>query len=188
MFQSKIIKPYEIHDKERICQGDILRDFTFNYIDSQNEITKNDFPYVVIITQDCDLKSDYKKRHEENITDYYNQFIPSILFIPAFPLEIIKEGEHLKESYNIKQERLNSEKINRIKSENELRYHFLPSFIDYQIPELIIDFKLYYTTSSNYMHGHYNSHYLATINEIYRERLSQRFADYLNRIGLPLVL
>ncbi|MCE5248920.1 hypothetical protein LLG96_01735 [bacterium] len=186
MFKSKIEKPYVFHDRERICQGDILRDFSFYYINSTNEVIKGFYNYIIIITQDCDLKSYFEKKNNTDENEFFNQFVPSILFIPAFPLDIIKEGEHLIGIYKIKQERLNSSKIDRIKKQNETRYHFLPSYKDYQIPELIIDFKLYYTVSFDYTLIHYINYYLGTVNEIYRERLSQRFADYLNRIGLPV--
>lgn len=53
------------------------------------------------------------------------------------------------------------------------------------IPELVIDFKHYYTIPTEEMYEAYKENYLASVEPLYREDLSQRFANYLSRIGLP---
>jgi hypothetical protein len=72
-----------------------------------------------------------------------------------------------------------------IKQNNNERYHYLPSYLDFQIPELLVDFKMYFTLPINVVFSGVNPFYLATINELFREKLSQRFSFYLSRIGLP---
>ncbi len=63
----KIIK----EDIERVSQGDIIRDV--EYIESAKidkegivEISKIIFPFVVVLTQDCDLEQDFNNRIKEN--------------------------------------------------------------------------------------------------------------------------
>lgn len=54
-----------------------------------------------------------------------------------------------------------------------------------QLPELVIDFKHYYAIPRDTLFRMYPEHYLVTINQLFRESLSQRFSNYLSRIGLP---
>lgn len=65
------------------------------------------------------------------------------------------------------------------------RYHYLNRYEPFEIPDLVLDFKRYYTVSREYLYDIYNEVYLASLGGLYREDLSQRFANYLSRIGLP---
>jgi len=73
----------------------------------------------------------------------------------------------------------------QILNNNHSRYHYLKEDKDKGIPELIIDFKHYYTIHIEVL---YNSEdkYLCSLDDLYKEDLSQRFASYLSRIGLPI--
>ena len=44
---------------------------------------------------------------------------------------------------------------------------------------MIIDFKRFYTISRAKIYREYQNHYVGSIGELYRERLSQRFACFL---------
>ena len=76
-------------------------------------------------------------------------------------------------------------KWNFIKNNQDPRYHFLRKDLDLQVPELVIDFKHYYTIPRDFLYEKIEHHYLGTMSELFREFLSQRFAFYLSRIGLP---
>ncbi len=184
MFKSKIKTFYEKHDCERICQGDILRDFHIFFTKANKEAFEGEFLYIIILSQDCDILNEYLKRTKINNNEQqsFNQFLPNIIYCPAFPYEEIKEGTHLEKLYNIKQENLITSKV---KNNREDRFHYLQKHIDYQVPELVIDFKLYYTMPVEDLCKQHKISYLATVNELFRENLSQRFSNYLNRIGLP---
>jgi hypothetical protein len=67
------------------------------------------------------------------------------------------------------------------------RYHYLLADIDLQVPELTIDFKHYFSIPRSYLYSSRKDHYIASINELFREALSQRFAYYISRIGLPTI-
>ena len=190
MLKSKINKAYTKHNCERICQGDILKNVSFISVEDGGEYT---FQYAVILSQDCDIQSSkVTKVDEKEQKILYNQFLPNILLVPAFLFNTLKEGSHLKKLYNIFQRTLGGKDINSIKKNSkEIRYHYLPyckglyKGKEYFVQELIIDFKIYFTISNDGVFDDYKSKYIATVNELYREALSQRFANYIARIGLP---
>lgn len=189
MLKSKIESQYETHDCSRISQGDILRDVNFVVIGEDEVAVELNYQYIVVLSQDCDLEEgnglvspDVKC---EGSCKLFNQFLHSVLFVPAFPSENLRSGEHVELLYKIKAQRLSSDLWKPVKKNQNPRYHLLSADIDHQIPELVIDFKAYYTLPYEYFLSKHKEHYLATVNELFRERLSQRFSNYLNRIGLP---
>ena len=69
------------------------------------------------------------------------------------------------------------------------RYHYL-KFADNdkldgkQMPELIIDFKHYYTINKNVVYENIDKR-LCPIDNLFREKISQRFSYFVSRVGLP---
>jgi hypothetical protein len=187
MLKSKIEKLFEKHDCERISQGDILRDITFNYVQKNNEVQEYYFQYAIIITQDCNLEQYQRKRNEKREGDIFNQYIPNLLIIPSFPAESLRQGQHLTDLYNYQQDLIPSAKWKNLKLNKDERYHFIKGYVDMQVPDMVCDFKHFYTIGFDYISEQYNQSYLATVNELFRENLSQRFTNYLSRIGLPFL-
>jgi len=190
MLKSKINCNYARHDCQRISQGDILRDFTFVITGKGGNQLELKFPYIVVLSQDCDLEHGAKlvplqeSSPEESIIDF-NQYLHNILFLPAFPSEFVRNGQYLKDLFKMQTTTINSDRFRVIKSNENPRYHIMSPDAEFQIPELAIDFKAYYTVQFNSFYESYKDHYLATTNELFRENLSQRFAYYLNRVVLP---
>lgn len=187
MLKSKIESRYTIHDKCRITQGDILRDFKFHAanLNSQNiELREFTFTYLIIISQDCDLENCNNNTPKDGLT---NQFLPNILTIPAFPDEELRSGKHYSEMFGITQRQIDTAKFTTIKGNHESRYHYLIGDDSKQIPNLILDFKHYITIPFSMITANYQTSYLATTNELFRETISQRFTYYLSRIGLPTI-
>jgi hypothetical protein len=189
MLTSKIKSYYEIHNCDRITQGDILRDIIIVIIDNDEKIKGLEYQYGIVLSQDCDLeqgsKIDKAEFDDKESVTRFNQFLPSILFAPAFPAELLRSGKHLVGLYQIEAMKFSSQQWKSIINNNNQRYHFLPSDPDKQVPELVIDFKSYYTIPFKKISDTRKKHYLATVNEVFRENLSHRFAHYLSRIGLP---
>jgi len=202
--KSKIKTSYYKHELGRIFQGDILRDFEYpgwnlprDSEDTKGELIELKIPYIVILTQDCDLESDSRNHddflgndctsnepQEENKISH-DKFLHSILVCPAYPAKQLKKGSHLN-GLGLRMQKINSNtQWNNIKNNQNPRYHFLKKDIELQIPELIIDFKHYYTIPRDILYVEIEKHYLGSISELFREFLSQRFAFYLSRIGLP---
>ena len=185
MFQSNITQRYIKHDKDRIYQGDILKNIELRFCENK-DVVEISCPYVVILSQDCDLlqcRCNECSQNKEN-----NQYLPNVIVFPAFVDEKLREGNHLLEIYDVKQQRINSEKFKEIKQNNNPRYHYLTGNNDFELANLVIDFKLYYTIPYNDLKQKYDKSYIATLNELFREHLSQRFSNYLSRIGLPDIL
>ena len=187
---SQIDSPYRKHSPERIVQGDILRDIIFLEWDlnegnpQKSPVIDKNLPYIVILTQDCDLEQDFKNRRDKD-AEKHDKFLQSILVCPAYISEQFKKGVHLEE-FGLKMETFNSDRYSVIKQNNNARYHFLEkSSREYQIQELVLDFKHYYTIPVTVLNKIYKKHYVASLNELFREALSQRFSYYLDRIGLP---
>ena len=70
--------------------------------------------------------------------------------------------------------------------DNEIpRYHYLKFSEDIPIVSSIIDFKHYFSVDIEYLKKHINENFVCQVSELYREHISQRFANFLSRIGLP---
>lgn len=185
MYVSKVKNKYIKHRKARIAQGDILRDISFLVgAESKNSTASLDsieLQYAVVMNQDCDLNSDYLSEQDSNGKG--SSSIPSILLCPAYPAEQFFKGEHIAE-WNL--QKMNGKLPDKIRKNDELkRYHYIASDTELNIPELVIDFKHFYTIPRDTIYEIRKSSYIATISELYREELSQRFANFLARIGLP---
>lgn len=190
---------YEKHNLSRVHQGDIYKNIIcprVHYDELRKEpiLIVEKFPYIVVISQECDLQQDYTNR-ELNRTlqteNYHGGYIPSILLSPAFLSDTFRSGEHLssgeknKKSWKI--ERINSSRWKIIKKNNNFRYHFLAGDLNIQMNDLVVDFKYYYTISREYFYNNFlkRKYYVSSLKPIYREHLSYRFFHYLGRIGLP---
>lgn len=188
MCASSLIKDYyRRYNEDRIVQGDILRDVKFrdwDWDDNKHDIIiyEKDLPYIVILTQDCDLEWDFKYRTTTQKND--DKKLQSVLVCPAYGWEKFIQGEHLKK-FELTMETIHSDKRKLIKKQQVSRFHYLEEDVKDQIPALVIDFKHYYTLPIGFLRHIYKNHYAYSMNELFRECLSQRFSFYLSRIGLP---
>lgn len=179
---------------DRVSQGDVYKDVEF--IDSVNEengiieIDKIIFPYVIILTQDCDLAQDFTFRSDNKKTD--DKLILSVLVAPVYNSENFFLGEHLSELGRTMQSINQYKKGKQFTTEakkifkNETpRYHYLEFEKDLNMVSSVIDFKHYFSLNLNYLYKIRHTNFAFKINELYREDISQRFASFLSRIGLP---
>ncbi len=171
---------------ERICQGDILGGYTITTIVSEiggtDLVKKFNFPYIAIMSQDCDLCQYHKNKDNVSLN---HQFLPNVLILPIFEADILKLGEHLINIFGIKQDQLNKDRFKFIKSNSDPRYHFINSALSELPTDLVIDFKIHFSVSFNSLYNNHKEKYKTSLNIPVREQLSQRFANYINRIGLP---
>jgi hypothetical protein len=176
----------------RPWQGDIYKDVTLiqdvTYSESPegekewnfNEVTYN---YSIVLTQECDLEQDYKNRAEDK--EDHDKYIPMILMAPAYLAESLRYGGHL-EDYGQKMQRINSKEWDKLRTQENKRYHHLKADIDKNIPELTVDFKHFYTIARDYFYNNImNESYIASLTILFREALSQRLCNFISRIGIP---
>jgi len=65
------------------------------------------------------------------------------------------------------------------------RYHYLSFPDSIGLPPSIIDFKHYFTIDPESVNEVIGKHFVCSVGELFREDVSQRFAAFLSRIGLP---
>ena len=186
-----------INDKQdRVCQGELYRNLIYlEFIDEKKSLDVFSFPFALIFTQECDLKWDYEGHNGGK--KKYNQYLNSILCCPAYPSTELREGTHLyeiegKEEYKMREfvprGKKDNTSWNQVKQNSDPRYHYLQTFeVDgIVIPELVLDFKHYYSIPRDLFYlRKENAEYIARLNVPFRELVSQRFAYFLSRVGLP---
>jgi len=186
MSLSKIDSMYVKHTSKRICQGDILReidviDWDINDTSGDYEISNTNLPYIIVMTQDCDLEWDFNNR-SELAAKTQDKYLHTVLACPAYNASEFKKGVHLA---GLTMNPWGGDLYKKIKHQNNTRFHYLEQNQALQVPQLVVDFKHYYTIPRDALYKMYVDHYLVTINTLFRESLSQRFSSYLSRIGLP---
>jgi hypothetical protein len=170
--------------QSRISQGDIFQDITIieNIEIIKNEITISEicFPYTVCLNQECDLEKDYKCDEDKQCD---NNFL-HIAIAPAFIFEQFLSGSHWGSIFsNNKPQKRDSTAIKKIIDNEIPRYHYL-KFPDTDMPELIIDFKHFFSINKSIMYSQISKR-LCSLDDLFREKINQRFSYYISRIGLP---
>ena len=176
--------------KHNISQGDIFQDFNYvrwaELIEGDIEIDEIEIPFFVVLTQSCDLEWDFEDRNKSE-NEKRDKYIQSILVCPAYIADLVRSGDHL-EGVGLIMEKQTSAPWSIIKNNNNKRYHFLEKNEELGIPDLVIDFKQYYTIPTYILYKFYKNHFVGSLKPLFKENLSHRFAFYLSRIGLPDII
>jgi hypothetical protein len=185
------MKKVLINNRSRITQGDIFRNVEFiEYAierDGIIEISKIDFPYVIVLTQDCDLNQDYSVRWgKKNTPSNHDKKLISVIVAPMYNAEHVYEGQHLSE-LDMEMQKISQNKTpgKNLRINQAPRYHYLEFPDNIPIVASIIDFKHYFTVNLEYLKKHKKNNFVCQLAPLYREDLSQRFSSFLARIGLP---
>jgi len=183
--------PTEVCADKQIHQCDLFKKVPFYESYSEKlgafRLTILEFPLAIILTQECDLEQNLRERIKEVTAadgkTLHDKFLVSLLCAPMYNAEHLFSGNHLsflEISSNIK----GSEQRKYIKDNREPRYHYIEFDEGSQIVPSIIDFKHYFSVSLEYLEKNIENR-ICSIKPIYRENISQRFSNYLSRIGLP---
>lgn len=169
---------------ERITQGDIFQNIEIleqiEIDKSLIRINKISFPFVVCLNQECDLETDFNK-HNGNLS--HNNLL-HLAVAPAFIFEQYLRGKHWGEIFNPINPQKHKDTIIQKTKDNEVpRYHYL-KFPDTDMPELIIDFKHFFSINKNNLYNNINNR-LCSLDDLFKEKINQRFSYYISRIGLP---
>jgi len=187
--------------EDRVCQGDIIKNVKYieniGEVDDYLEVSMINFPKVIILSQDCDLSEDYDFRYNKTkVHADHDKILISFLVAPLYTEEQVLAGEHLslieleRENTNepMKMHDFRKEKTKKtLMHNNEIpRYHYLkfPESLT-TISNSFIDFKHYFSININYLEELKRNNFICRIAMPYREFISQRFSNYLSRIGLP---
>ena len=177
----------------RVSQADIFCDLKIierlSVIDSNLVLNEIAFPYLVCLSQECDLERDFEESQKHDILPSPKRLI-HLLFAPAFNFDDFLTGKHWGDLFEIsKSGKRRDTKIKAIIDNETPRYHYLRfSEIDevdgVKLPELLIDFKHYFTINRNCVYSDISKR-LCSIDDLFREKISQRFSYFISRIGLP---
>jgi len=174
----------------RVCQGDIVRDVEyFERVTEQEgiiELSKVVFPLAIVLTQDFDLAQDHLFRTEEQATQ--DKWLISVLLAPIYNAEHVFAGEHLSE-IGVKSQLIRKNKTDgqRVVQNKDPRYHYLEFPGGVEVVPSIVDFKHYFACPVAYLETvKTNGGFVCKVAPLYREDISQRFAAFLSRIGLPV--
>lgn len=174
----------------RVTQGDIYRDIEYvEYAAERSgviEVSKVVFPLVVVLTQDCDLEQDNRFRFSRKKPATQDKWLLSVLVAPLYNVEHVYLGEHLSE-LQMKMEPIPAKKSpgNYLRNNERPRYHYLEFPKSVPIVASVVDFKHYFSVNIKQLKKLRATHFVCRLSSLYREDVSQRFASYLARIGLP---
>lgn len=174
----------------RVTQGDIVKNLEYiEYVsekDGNIEVSKIEYPLAIVLTQDCDLSQDYKFRWSKINTQNEDKWLMSVIVAPLYNAEHVYNGNHL-EGLGMNMTPITRKKTHgqNLRNNETPRYHYLDFGAESSIPPSVIDFKHYFSVNVAYLKKHKSQNFVCQVAELYREDISNRFASYLSRIGLP---
>jgi len=156
---------YELRSLPRVSQGDMYRDIeVFDKVQPGERILRTRYGYAIVLTQDCDLEQDWnaniRKVCEEG-AQRDDKILRHILLAPCYV------------------------EFGKVRDNKHIRYHYLPHQDGLPLPDLVIDFKHYFTVERDLFYAQLKEYRICSLKLLFREALSQRFAAYLARIGIP---
>ena len=158
---------YEVADDDKIMQGDFIPECPIiippSEISEEDEfdVTVRNYD-VIIMSQSCDIE--------------YNK-IDLVLLCPVWPLEEVEKTDFMKSSKG-------KEELRR---GNVTGYHLLNNceLEDFIIGYRVVDFRNVYSVPLDFIKEFNKSKRLRLLPP-YREHLSQAFARFFMRVGLPV--
>ena len=182
-----------IAENEHVQQGDIFKDvtyiFDFKRNDDEIEIIELTFPYVLIVSQSCDMLHASRLLSSEIRSESKMMF--SVLAVPLFERETIISGKHLQEliekkvmDFDINESFISDEDKKVIKNGFHYRFHEIDFPEESRIPNSIIDLKSFFTinlTSINQM----KKQRVGRLNDWASQQIVNKLSAFMARVGLP---
>jgi hypothetical protein len=172
-----------------VDQGDLLRNVEFVEfaVEARGilEVSKIVFPLAVVLTQTCDVHEDFAIRWGRTDRGKPRKVMLSYLVAPAYTAAQLIDGTHLKD-LNVELQKIqsNTEQQN-MRNNAHPRYHYLHFGDDVPVADSLVDFKHYFTASPAHLRERKRNDFVCRLAVPHREALSQRFAAWLSRVGLP---
>lgn len=181
-------------EEDLLLQGDVFKDVKYMYVDSEDDekiyLIELEFPYAIIVSQACDVyfMSKLQKERGGKVTKY----MPSILMCPIYNKALFKVAKHIKDigiqqDLAIEIETLynsNHEKI----IENGAHYRFYTFDIQVDhcdvMSNAILDFKHSFSVPTSYLLSNISNR-LFSLDTIFAEQITLKFATYLSRVAIP---
>lgn len=173
--------------QRRICQGDIFTNIeiieNLKVEGSKIVLNKLIFPFIICLNQECDLENDYHTSISES-NECRDSHLLHLAIAPAFIFEQFLNGTHWGKIFNNNTPSKRSETKVKLIMDNEIpRFHYL-KFHENEMPELIVDFRHFFTINRDFLYSNLDRR-LCSLDNLFKEKLSQRFSYFISRIGLP---
>lgn len=190
---------------DRARQGAIYRDIFFiDGVDiDERDVTVHRvlFPHVCVLSQDCDLETDNLNRSAA-VEGPLDGALLSVLVAPMYTAAHVVLGAHLDRltvpinpsrggtaftcrPFVKKSGKPGDHWTNFVMRNRDVRYHYMEFAQDWNLVPKVIDFKHYFSVSVDGLTTKYSRQYLGRLDDLERVHLSQRFASFLSRVGLP---
>lgn len=172
-----------------VDQGDLLEDVEFvEYaIEKQGiiEVSKIVFPTAVVLAQTCDAHEDYAIRWGRGTGGKPRKAMLSYLVAPVYNAAQLMAGTHLID-LGMELKKLESRtEMQSMRNNAHPRYHYLEFGADVPVADAIVDFKHYFTASPAHLRERKKNGFIRRLAVPHREALSNRFAAWTSRVGLP---
>lgn len=182
---------YKRCSASKIQQTAILRDVEVPEVHGRrgrfSQVDFATYPWLVVLNQDCDLDLDHHARKGTSPTGgppiKKDKRLRSVLLCPAFPELEVLDGVYVEGASKF----LGTEQ-RMVRDNRHERFHVLSPEPPLVNETLILDFKLVIAATPEYVERWIRSHResrVAVLNPPYRDRLTQRFANYFTRIAEP---
>jgi hypothetical protein len=179
-----------IGDARRVQQGDVFEDVDLvRYAplnSAQLEVAFVRFPWVVVLSQDCDLQQDFKTRWGRPTLANQDKYLLSVLVAPLYNASHVYLGTQLRE-LGLESQKIDSGKStgSNLRKNQNPRYHYMELPSGLGLPPLVVDFKHYFTADVGYLREKKPENWVCCVGPLFREDLAHRFSSFLSRIGLP---
>lgn len=142
------------------------------------------YPWLVVMNQDCDLEWDRKARFSSGPERAVSgsKLLLSVILCPAYPEYDVLAGVYLDGA-----KKWGSREKDILLGNRDDRYHRLPAG-GLLTETLILDFKLNISVHPDYLYqwvSQNQSQVIAVLLPPFRDRLMQRFVNFLGRIAEP---
>ena len=186
---TRIESKFKKIDKTRIRQWDIFlwnKDIGVWWINFL-------FPFITVLSQDCDLSQDYDCFIDQSKQDK-GQILEHILICPCFFENDVLSGTYIsRQTPDWRKENrscsvIGGEWKRRLKGNADARFYYIEEYKQdgISLPAMVMDFKFFLTVPRDLLYASYSESYVCSLSEIFREGLSQKFANYISRIWLPV--
>ena len=185
----------DCHEGDCPQLGDIFRNVIIekisNISNESYDVTTIEFPYAILLSQSCDLLSDYKTRLSvmEGKKDNYNNALLSLLLFPMHNFDLFVKGEHMQHfGWKMNRQERKPSKYSTwgLVKNQDPRYHYFEFDRSTGLVPCVIDFKHWFALESENVQNLFSSGcYVGSLQPLFREQVLQRYANYLSRIGLP---
>ncbi|XHC25076.1 MAG: hypothetical protein ACFHWZ_07145 [Phycisphaerales bacterium] len=140
-------------------------------------------PYLITVSQACDLDKDFREREKEE--PKRKKLLETVLVVAAYTSDIVAEDEYM-----------DRKEIKNLQSTKEPRFQLLasvPSRLDREeqgLPQLVVDFKSVFAIDTAYLlavlsNNETGARRRCYLKSPYRDHLQQRFTSFLGQVGLP---